>query len=444
MIVAPKQASPQTAGELSLGRYGQHFVSTQLVDHVDVPKLPEKPDRAAVVLFAYYATDARPRREAEALTEAGFQVDVISLRHKSSDPARETINGVNVVLAPLRHRRGGKLSYVLEYGFFFIYAFLLLSKWSMKRRYRVVHVHNMPDFLVFSAWLPRLRGAKVVLDLHDPMPEIFASMYGLPSGHFAPWLLRRIEKWSTGFADLVVTPNLAFKELFASRGCSADKIEIVMNTPDTELFHEHMTVPVSAASGVRPFKLMYHGLLVKRHGMDLAIQAMACLRPRIPQIEMHLYGEQTQFMTWLMGEVSQWKLEEAVHYHGYKPLPEIADAIASIDLGVIPNRLNSFTRINLPTRIFEYLAMGKPVIAPRTQGIADYFKDEEIIYFEPGNVDDLARKMEWVYQHPAETRSVVERGRKVYKKYSWELERSRWTGLVKGLGPRRVAATAQG
>jgi len=308
----------------------------------------------------------------------------------------------------------------------------------------VVHVHNMPDFLVFSAWLPRLRGAKVVLDLHDPMPEIFASMYGLPPDHFAPWLLRRIENWSTGFADLVVTPNLAFKELFASRGCSANKIEIVMNTPDTGIFHKPMTVPASAASGVRPFKLMYHGLLVERHGMDLAIQAMACLRPRIPQTEMHLYGEQTQFMTWLMGQVSQWKLEEAVHYHGYKPLPEIAEAIASIDLGVIPNRLNSFTRINLPTRIFEYLAMSKPVIAPRTKGITDYFKDDEIIYFEPGNADDLARKMEWVYQHPAETRSVVKRGRKVYEKYSWELERSRWTGLVNGLGPRRVAAAARG
>jgi hypothetical protein len=136
MIVAPKQTSPQHAAELSLGRYGQHFVPTQLVDHVDVPKLPEKLDRAAVVLFAYYATDARPRREAEALTEAGFQVDVISLSHKSSDPARETINGVNVVLAPLRHRRGGKLSYVLEYGFFFIYAFLLLSKWSTTRAFQ--------------------------------------------------------------------------------------------------------------------------------------------------------------------------------------------------------------------------------------------------------------------------------------------------------------------
>jgi len=398
------------------------------------PKPAAEPDRAAVVLFAHYATDSRPRREAEALAKAGFQVDVISLRHDSSDPARETINGVNVVLAPWSHRRGGKLRYALEYGGFFLSAFFLLSKWSLKKRYKVVHVHNMPDFLVFSGLVPRLRGAKVILDLHDPMPELFAAIHNVTAEHFASRLLRRIEKRSTGFADLVLTPNLAFKELFASRSCPADKIEIVMNTPQAEIFHERKAAaPAAAESGVRPFKLMYHGLLVERHGLDLALQAVAGLRARIPQIELHFYGEATEYVKWIMWQVRQRKLEEEVYYHGFKLLPEIAEAIGPIDLGVIPNRLNCFTRINLPTRIFEYLAMNKAVLAPRTKGIQDYFKEDELLFFEPGDVDDLARKIEWVFRHPAETRSLVERGRKVYEKYSWDLEQGRFADLVKGL-----------
>ncbi len=397
-----------------------------------------KPDCVAVVLFASYATDARPRREAEALAKAGFQVDVISIRDIASEPARETMGGVNVVRASLVHRRGGVPRYVFEYGFFFLYAFFLLSKWSLRKSHKLVHVHNMPDFLVFSALLPRLRGAKLILDLHDPMPELFASLYGINSQALCARLLRQIEKWSARFADLVLTPNRAFKELFCSRSCAADKIEIVMNTPDTEIFREPAMAPATTPSGSRSFTLMYHGLLVDRHGLDLAVQAVALLRGRIPGIDLHFYGQETDFMREILLQVKQRKLEEAVHYHGFKSLPEIAQAIVRIDLGVIPNRLGPFTQINLPTRIFEYLAMNKPALVSRTKGIQDYFGDDEILFFEPGNVDDLARQILWVYENPAATRSLVERGRKVYEGHSWELEGSRFTGLV-----RKLLATAE-
>ena len=200
----------------------------------------------------------------------------------------------------------------------------------------------------------------------------------------------------------------------------------------------------------RPFKLMYHGVLVERHGMDLAVEAVAKLRARIPGLELHFYGEETDYMKGIMRLVRERKLEDAVFYHGYKSLREIAEAIGTIDLGLIPNRLNSFTRINLPTRIFEYLAMNKAVIAPRTRGVQDYFKEDELVYFEPGDMEDLARKIEWVYRHPEEMKSLLERGRKVYERHSWDLERGRFTGLVKGLvrgreqagsgaaGPKRV------
>ncbi len=395
-----------------------------------------KAGRAAVVLFSFYATDARPRREAEALVKEGFEVDVISLQSAASksDASRQTINGVNVHLAPLRHRRGGKFRYLFEYAFFFATAFWLLSKWSITKRFKIVHVHNMPDCLLFTAVLPRLRGAKLILDLHDPMPELFATIFNVNPGHFVSRLLRRIEKWCMDFSDLVLTPNLAFKELFVARGCATDKIEIVMNTPETEIFHtRQQPVPPSAPSEDQPFRLMYHGLLVERHGLDLAVEALASLRPRIPGIELHFYGQKTDCLTRLMSQVRQRKLEEVVHFHGFKSLSEIAGAIDQIDLGLVPNRLSSFTRINLPTRIFEYLAMNKPVIMSRTRGVQDYFKEDEILFFEPGNVDDLARKMEWAYRHPDELRSIMERGRRVYEKYSWELERSRFTGRVNGL-----------
>jgi len=398
---------------------------------------------AAVVLYSNYAFDPRPRREAEALKHAGMEVDVICLRQNRSTPWHEKINGINVFHLPLKRRRSTKATYAMQYAWFLASSFFLLSAWSLKKRYNLVHVHNMPDFLVFSGLVPRLRGAKIILDLHDPMPELFRSIYGLPDEHFFVRWLKKMEKRSSAFADLVLTPNTAFKELFASRSCPPEKIETVMNSPETAIFNPAKYTPAVETPGRgKTFRLMYHGLLVERHGLDLAIQAVARLRAEIPDIQLHMYGEPTDYLETIMELVRKLNLEYAVQSHGFKNLDEIAKEISKIDLGLIPNRLSSFTRINFPTRIFEYLAMNKPVLVPSTKGIRDYFDDSEMLFFEGGSVDDLAAKIKWAWQHPSELRQLMENGRIVYGKNSWDSEEQRFVGLVDKL-VNRVSPIAE-
>jgi glycosyltransferase involved in cell wall biosynthesis len=393
-----------------------------------------KGGRAAVVLYSNYAADPRPRREAEALSAAGMEVDVICLRKNSDAHWREKINGVNVFHVPLKRRRAGKLIYILQYAWFWLCSFFLLSVWSFRKRYKFVHVHNMPDFLVFSALIPKLRGAKVILDLHDPMPELFHSIYNLPEKHFIIRWLEKMEKWSIAFADLALTPNLAFKKLFVSRSCAPEKIQTVMNSPETKIFNpRRFNGSTVQRFNDKPFTLMYHGLLVERHGLDLAIQAVARLRPRIPQIKLHLYGEPTDYLKKILDLVLKLDLEDAVFFHGFKNLDEIAADISKIDLGVIPNRVSAFTQINFPTRIFEYLAMHKPVLAPSTTGIRDYFNDGEILFFEGNNADDLAKKLEWAFRNPLELRQLMENGRKVYERNCWDSGREHFISLVENL-----------
>ena len=132
------------------------------------PSLP--PGRVAVVLYSYYLSDPRPQRETEALAEAGMEADVICLRRDRSEPAFERVNGVNIHRVALTHQRGGHSGYILRYGYFFLCAFWRLTIWSLRGNLKLVHVHNMPDFLVFAGLVPRLRGARIILDLHDPMP----------------------------------------------------------------------------------------------------------------------------------------------------------------------------------------------------------------------------------------------------------------------------------
>jgi glycosyltransferase involved in cell wall biosynthesis len=382
--------------------------------------------RAAVLLFSYYPADPRPRRAAEAMVKEGVTVDLVCLQSNQNEPRREIINGVNVFRIPLKRHRGGKTTYIRQYSAFILRSFAHLAFRSVIRRYDFVHVHNMPDVLVFSAWVPKALGAKIILDLHDPMPELMQTIFKLPEQSFSIRLLKRLEKWSIAFADLVLTVNLACKKIYTSRSCPPDKINVVLNSPEDDIFQ--FQTPVSPTSNgekpAKPFVILYHGSLVRRNGFDLAIDALEKARRFIPEARLMVCGERSPFFEEVMESVWKRGLQESVEYLGVKDRREVADAINGCDLGVIPNHRNTFTEINTPTRIFEYLALGKPVIAPRTRGIQDYFGDEDLIFFDVGDASDLARKIEFAFSNPLQVGQIVERGQQVYLAHKWSREKS--------------------
>ena len=390
--------------------------------------------RAAMVVFSFYPMDPRPRRAAEALVREGMEVDLVCLR-EAGVPIRERVNGVRVLRLPLRRSRGGPVAYVLEYAAFVLACTALLGARAWARRYDLVHVHNMPDVLVLSAWVPKALGAKVILDLHDPMPELLTTIFRLGRDSRACRILRRLEKWSIRRADLALTPNLAFQRLFVSRSCPAGKMRIVMNSPDEDIFG--FRPAGSNGSGRRaagrPPVIMYHGSLVERNGPDLAVAALGLVRRSIPDVELRIYGPESPFLSRVLEAVRATDLSAAVRYLGPRDVEGIVRAIEECDVGIVPNRRNAFTELNLPTRIFEYLAMGKPVIAPRSPGILDYFGEQSLVLFEPGDAADLARRIEHVLLRPGEAIETVERGQAVYRAHTWRQERGRLLGLVDDL-----------
>jgi glycosyltransferase involved in cell wall biosynthesis len=386
--------------------------------------------RIASVLFSYYPADPRPRREAEALAEAGMSVDVLCLKDRRGEPGEEEVNGIHVLRLPATRTRRGKGRYLWEYAWFIFVAFVKLSILHMRKRYDVVHVHNMPDVLVFCALLPRLNGSKIILDLHDPMPEIYMTKYSVRSSHPAIRLLRLLEKWSIRFANAVVTPNLAFRNLFLSRSCPEWKMHIVMNSPQETIFKEDSN---RYGSGRRnEFIVMFHGAIMERNGLDTALQALLRVRKEVPNVRFEVYGE-GDFVKPFLKLVKKLNLTGIVNFHGYRPLEVIAEAIETIDVGIIPSKMSPFTNLNLPTRIFEYLSMGRPVIAPRTQGILDYFDQNSLYLFEPGNPDSLAERIIEVYQDPTRCQEILERGVKIYQAYRWKEQRKEFIGVVKNL-----------
>ena len=376
--------------------------------------------RVGMVLFSYYPGDPRPRRAAEALAAEGMAVEVICLQ-EPGEARRERFNDVDILRVPLQRRRGGVLGYVLQYAAFILACSVILAQRSLTRRYALVYVNNMPDVLVLSALVPKLLGAKVILDLHDPMPELMTSIFRFSRDSAAVGVLRRAERWSIRLADAALTVNLACKKLFASRSCPADKIGVVMNSPDDTIFG--FRPAERSPSGERPIVIMYHGSLVERNGLDLAVEALARVRRSVAGAELRVYGAATPFLERVLESARARGVADAIHYMGPRRAEDIAQAIAACDVGIIPNQRSIFTELNTPTRIFEYLALGKPVIAPRAPGITYYFDDHSLVFFELGDPEDLARALERVAARPAEMVDIVRRGQEVYLAHAWSEEK---------------------
>jgi glycosyltransferase involved in cell wall biosynthesis len=387
--------------------------------------------RVGMVVFSSYPADPRPRRAAEALVKEGMHLDLICEADEKL-PKRENVSGMEIIRIPIEHHRGGKLSYAYQYSAFILMSASILAWRSLRRRYDLVYINNMPDVLVLSALIPRIFGAKVILDLHDPMPELMTTIFNLDKASFVVRLIGRLEKWSMALADRVLTVNIACKRIFGSRSCRPEKIEVIMNSPDEEIFpfRAPRSYAFTPKSPNDPFVIMYHGSLVERNGLDLAVEALAQVRESVPRAELRVYGRKTPFLERVMEDVRTRGLSESVHYLGAKRLEDLASAIEECDVGVIPNQQNAFTEINTPTRIFEYLAIGKPVIAPSTPGIQDYFNAGSLFFFESGDAGDLARKMEYVYSHMSEATDIAERGQQVYLAHRWSEEKKKLVNVV--------------
>ena len=181
--------------------------------------------RHCMVVHAYYPLgETRVEREALALLDHGLHVDVICLKGPR-EPAIELVEGVKVYRLPVRRRRGsGFIIQLLEYLTFLVLSSFHLSRLHLQNRYDVVQVHNLPDFLVFAAMIPKLTGAKIVLDLHDLMPEFYSERSQLSMKSLPVRILLYQERVACAFADKVITVTEIWRQALIRRGQATDKV----------------------------------------------------------------------------------------------------------------------------------------------------------------------------------------------------------------------------
>ncbi len=426
---------------------------------------------ARILLIAYttYIHDGRVKRHAEALAHRGDHVDVLCLDCGRSG----RLNGVNIIGLKMPRYRGPRRSaYVRSYLRFFAMAAWAALRLSMAAPYEVVIVCTMPDAAILCALPTRLFGSRILLDVHDTMPELYLDKFGGRRGALGARLLMVEERASARCADTVLAVHEPHRMRLVRAGIPPRKIRTVMNAPDPALFRPaalaaaggRLAGPHAAGrdgsiagllrgafdrdcaaggagaenhangggNGRGAFTLACHGTLAHRLGLDIALQALALVRPTVASIQLKVIGS-GDYADEAKRLASRLGLNDCVRFLDPVPVEQLPSALGEVDVGLVPNRASNATHLMLPTKLLDYAALGIPAIAARLRTIEHYFADGAVRFFEPGDPRQLAAAIEELYRDPAGRATLALNARRALERIGWPAQRVEYYRAIDSL-----------
>jgi glycosyltransferase involved in cell wall biosynthesis len=385
-----------------------------------------------MVVHAYYPIgEPRVQREAKAARDFGYDVTVLCLRQPGEATA-DRIDGIEVRRVALHHVRGADVARItFEYLAFTALATASLAMAAAEGRYDVVQIHAPPDFLVVAGLLPKLRGSRLLLDIHDLSPHMYGARFGGRLAGVISRSLTLLERLACLVADRVLTVHEPYRGELVKDGVDAAKVTVVMNAVDQSLLGalEGRSMARDDAS-TTAFTLAYHGSLTPWYGVDLILEAMAQLERPLPNLRALVIGD-GDALEGLRQLATRSGLGTRVSFSGrYLPIEQTLAEVSTADCGVIPNRPSMLNRFALSSKLFEYVALGIPVVVARLDTLAAHFGPDEVTFFEPGDAASLAQAIRWVAENPEDATQKAARARVRAENYSWERNRIRYLNVL--------------
>ena len=384
--------------------------------------------RVCMLAYTFYEKDNRVRRYAEALVKRGDQVDAIALA-REGQPSFQLIKGVRVFQIQKRTiDETGPVSYLIKLLSFFFRSAWFLTVSHLREPYDIIHVHSVPDFEVFATLIPRLMGARVILDIHDIVPEFYGSKFKVGERSLIFRMLVLLERLSIAYSNHVIISNHLWYEKLVKRSVRPEKCTAIINYPDLSIFSRRpRPTPPNG-----DFVMCYPGGITWHQGLDIAIQAVSLLRDRVPHLKFLIVGDGPDREK-LKGMILREHLEDRVFISGLVPLERVAEIVACSDLGVVPKRKDSFGNEAFSTKIMEFMAMNVPGVASRTLIDEHYFTEEMVQFFDSGNAEDLADRILYLIQNPGHRSALCEFSSEFIAQNNWELKKQEYLTLIDSL-----------
>lgn len=391
------------------------------------PKQARPPRRIVMLSYSFYDSDNRVRRYAETLARRGDHVRVFCLGSDEKVRAGqwETLNGVEIMRLQSRTtRESGKWSHAWRLSCFCLRALANLGPRKLPEGCDLVHVHNIPDFLVFAGVRLKLRGASIILDIHDIVPELYESKFQTGRWSLFAAGLRLIEKLSCRFADHVIVANHIWKETIGQRSAPPSKITALVNNVDLDLFS-----PRPRTRTDDRIIVLYPGSLNRHQGLDLAIAAMPLLVREFPRVELHIYGDGAA-QPELEEQARLLNLGNTIRFFPPVSIDEVSELMANADIGIVTKKAEGFGDQAYSTKIMEFMSQGLPVVVSRTRIDTLYFDESDVEFFESGNADDLARAIRRVILDQTHREQLSRTGLAYARTNSWDTMKEIYIDIV--------------
>jgi glycosyltransferase involved in cell wall biosynthesis len=368
------------------------------------------------------------QREAEALAGAGFDVEVLCMRHPER-PRRARLNAVRITSLPASLRRSSRFRYALDYAWFFLLVACTLAVRHLRRPYAAVQVNTMPDFLVFAAVVPKLLGGRLFVFMNEPTPELAETLFG--PGRVTR-VLRRVEQRALSFADHAFTVTEQLRARYVERGARADRITVVLNGADPRV--RFGTWSPSPNGSRRSFDVICHGAIEDRYGQDTLVEAAHLLHAELPDLRIVLTGRGSHTDE-VLRLIDAYGLQDVVRFEGWVSHERLNDLLHGADVGVVAQKASPYSHLVHTNKMVDYWLFGLPVIASRLHATRELYDDGVLEYYEPGDARDLARAIRRLHDDPERRRELARNGGLAQERNGWAVQREAYLRPFAPLAP---------
>lgn len=381
--------------------------------------------KIGMILETSFPPDARVENEGYSLIEAGHKVFLFSLDY-GKKKSSEFVNGINV-----KRFKSNTLIYklsALAYTFPF-YHYLLFSKidqFIKEAKPDVLHIHDMviaeAVFMVNKKY-----GLPVILDLHENRPAIMKDYkhvnkmpgkYLINLGAWKKWQRVLIKKAT----KVILVTDEAKKLAVQETNLPAEKFHVVPNTITPSIFYKYELKQEIINRFKTTFNVLYLGDTGLRRGTDTAIAAISKLKEKIPNIKLIMVGKSSVDEI-LKRYANSLRVGDCVDFLGWQDLKLFPSFIAASDICISPLKRNLHHDTTYANKIFQYMAMGKPLVVSDCPSQANLVSEENCgLIHKADDSEDLADKIYCLFKNESLLKEMGERGKEaILTKYSWEI-----------------------
>jgi len=304
--------------------------------------------------------DRRVWQEAKALRDAGWAVSVICPATDQYPERTETIEEIRIFRHPLPIEAHSAWGFLLEYAAAFFHQFRLLFTVHRAVGFDVIQACNPPDIILMAALPWKIRGKKFVYDQHDVCPELLAAKFG--DRRLLTIAAALAEKFSFKIADLVISANDTFRQLAISRGGKQPaEVTTVYSIPDRRLFSR--AKPIDPPKVGERIIIGYVGVIGAQDGVaNIVLMAKDLIDRGIKNFQCVIIGAGPALPK-VKALATQLDVADYFKFTGYLTGPDFLNTLSEFHIGIIPDPINPYNDKISMNKVFEYAALGLPIVA---------------------------------------------------------------------------------